>query len=207
MNYTGSRRIVPLIACLIIGLLLTGCRVDPNDDEEQIADLQREIDQLQEELDTLRRDLQRLESTPLVTEDGKVKLAVYFGLSADTDILTVPVLLPADMEDDPHLAALQLLIAGPDPDSILSPVAPPETDVLSLQVEDGLATVDFSSEIGQYAVGSAGESMVLGGIVNTLTEFTDVDRVMILVEGEEGVSLGGHYALNEPLERFDDLIP
>ncbi len=208
MQYIRSNALIAALVMTVTILLLTGCRADTSDDpEEEIAELRQETNELRDQVESLQQRLSQLEEAPLVTEDGRVKLAVYFGLSTDTDTLTIPVLLPADAAEDLHREALHLLISGPNPDSPLSPIMPPDTEVLSLEVQDGMATVDFSPEVAEHAVGTAGESTVLAGIVNTLTEFGDIDRVTILVDGEEGVSLGGHYMLDEPLERFDDLIP
>ncbi len=197
-----------LVMLLTAAFGVSACRVaEPEETGEDVEQLQGRVEELEQEVQLMKDRLDELESSQMVAQDGRLKVVSYFGLSGEDRFYTVPVLRPADADVDLKTAALQEMIAGPDEESVLSPIAPPETEILGLEVEDTTATVDLSSEITTYATGSAGESLVIAGIVNTLTEFPDVDEVIILVEGEEGVSLGGHFELSEPLERFEDFIP
>ena len=43
-------------------------------------------------------------------------------------------------------------------------------------------------------------------MVNTLTEFPEIKKVQILVEGKEIDSLSGHLDLSRPVERMSELI-
>ncbi len=200
-------RRLSILAALALLIIPAGCQLAGEDDPDPEA-LRQEIEQLQSREASLRSRLELMESSPLATPDGGIKLVVYMGLATATDIITVPVIRATDETTDLKEAALAELIRGPDPAGPLSPILPPETEVLSLEVDDdGLATVDFSPHVAEYAAGSAGETLVIAGIVNTLTEFPDVDRVQILVEGERGVSLGGHFTLDEPIERLTGMIP
>ncbi len=173
---------------------------------EEIDRLESQVSNLEGELEELRRRIHRLEASPLIGDDGQLKVVVYFGLVTADRILTVPVLREIGESEDPILGALEALILGPSTDQ-LSPILPPHARILDLQVDDDIVTVNLGDEAADYATGSAGESMVIGSIVNTLTEFPGIGRVRILVEGEAGVSLGGHFDLDEPLERFDGMIP
>ena len=102
-------------------------------------------------------------------------------------------------------AALRELIAGPTKAGLF-PSIPSGTVVLDLSIANGTCTVNFSREfIDNHGGGSAGELMTLASIVNTLTEFPSVKRVMILVEGKAGETLG-NILLDKPLERMPDLI-
>ncbi len=203
-----SVRCCAFIASLALLVILSGCqfaRAPGNGDAEA---LQEEIDELRSREAALEARLQQLESSPLADENGDMKVVVYMGLTTATDMFTVPVIRTPEGADNLREAALAELIRGPDPGGPLSPILPRETEVLSLQIDnDGLATADFSDHVRQYASGSTGETLVIAGIVNTLTEFPDVNRVLILVEGEKGVSLGGHFTLDDPIERMPDLIP
>lgn len=76
----------------------------------------------------------------------------------------------------------------------------------SLQVKEGTATADFSSEVTRLNVGSMGEALAVAAIVNTLTEFPEIRRVQILVEGRKVESLAGHVDVSRPLARNDRLI-
>jgi hypothetical protein len=102
-------------------------------------------------------------------------------------------------------AAVLGLIAGTN-NTILSSSIPEGTRLLSINLENGLCTVDFSRAfVENHPGGSAGELMTLSSIVNTLTEFPEIERVQILVEGQIGETIG-NILLDEPLNRFEDLI-
>jgi spore germination protein GerM len=69
-----------------------------------------------------------------------------------------------------------------------------------------ICTIDLSSEfIEDHSGGSAGELMTLASIVNTLTEFPSIQKVMILVKGQAGATLG-NIILDKALDRMDELI-
>jgi len=98
------------------------------------------------------------------------------------------------------------LIAGPN-DKNLSATIPSGTKLLALSIADGIATVDFSNEIrSNHPGGSAGETITLGSIVNTLTELQSIKSVQILIAGKKVDTLAGHWDISEPLERNEDII-
>lgn len=102
-------------------------------------------------------------------------------------------------------AALQALIDGPE-ETGHYPTIPEGTVVLDLGIANGICTVNFSREfIDNHWGGSAGEMMTLSSIVNTLTEFPTIQKVMILVEGKAGETLG-NILLDQPLERSPEMI-
>lgn len=103
-------------------------------------------------------------------------------------------------------AIVRELIKGPS-GAGLKRTIPPETGLLSLSVENGVAYVDFSKGIrdSRYG-GSAGESMLIYSIVNSLTELPEINQVQILVEGKKIESLYGHIGITEPLGPNPGLI-
>ena len=48
--------------------------------------------------------------------------------------------------------------------------------------------------------------MLIGSIVNTLTDFPEVEKVQILIEGASVETLSGHMDLSEPLTRMTELL-
>lgn len=79
---------------------------------------------------------------------------------------------------------------------------PQSVRLLGLTVQDGLASADFSAElITDFNGGALLESYLVTAIVNTLTEFADIEKVQILVEGEVVESIGGHILVSKPLGR------
>jgi spore germination protein GerM len=92
--------------------------------------------------------------------------------------------------------ALAELIKGSEK-GFVSPL-PPQTRVRQVFVApDGLATVDLSREVADgFAYGSTAELAAVYAVVDTLVfNFPQVKRVVILVEGVEKETLGGHVDL------------
>jgi spore germination protein GerM len=92
--------------------------------------------------------------------------------------------------------ALAELIKGSE-GSLVSPL-PPQTKVRQVFVgKDGVATVDFSRDISEkFSYGSTSELAAIYAVVNTLTfNFKPIKKVVILVEGAEKETLGGHVDL------------
>ncbi len=97
-------------------------------------------------------------------------------------------------------AAVEILIN--DEKSIF----PPGTKVLDINIENGIATVNFSREVLSNAnVGSTGEALGIQSVVNTLTEFPNIEKVAFQVEGSsEGPARDwwGHIGLyDQPFSR------
>ncbi len=83
-------------------------------------------------------------------------------------------------------------------------ILPENTQVLGISIEDGLATIDFSREVLNANAGSVGESLGIASIVNTLTEFPTISKVMFTVEGkvENAIDWWGHTGLyQQPFSR------
>lgn len=98
------------------------------------------------------------------------------------------------------------LIAGPKDES-LRPTIPPETRLLSVEINNNTAKLNFKEEIRtKHWGGSAGETMTITSIVNTVTELNNIDKVQILIEGEIQDTLIGHWYIGEPIERNEEII-
>lgn len=100
-------------------------------------------------------------------------------------------------EADEAERALAELIRGSE-EGLISPL-PPGTKVRQVFIaRDGLATVDFSRDIAEsFAYGSTSELAAVYSVVNTLVfNFKPVKKVVLLVEGAERETLGGHVDLS-----------
>lgn len=96
---------------------------------------------------------------------------------------------------------LRELISGPRDAGAVSTV-PPEARVISVQVVEGVAFVNFSRELAtRHSGGSAGELMTLSSIVYSLTELPGIEKVQLLIEGEKQESIFGHSLTIEPIGR------
>ena len=117
----------------------------------------------------------------------------------------------ATIEKTPRVgsASLDALIEGPGGAGTLTSAVPAGTTVNSLNIRNGTATVDLSSEF-ESGSGIPSMGMRLGQLTFTLTQFPTVKRVVLEVEGErvEEFSKEG-LVIERPLTRadFEDISP
>lgn len=127
------------------------------------------------------------------------KITLYFG--DNQAMYLVPeereiVKGSATMEE----AVVRELISGPRKAN-LNGTIPEGTRLLSLSVKDGLATVNFSRDFKEkHPKGSAGETMTIYSVVNSLAKQKGVNKVQFLVEGETQESILGHIDTGRPVE-------
>lgn len=99
---------------------------------------------------------------------------------------------------------LEELIAGPQ-NRELFPTIPKEVVVISVEIDQKTAVIDFSEEMHtKHWGGAAGESMTINSIANTLTEFDFIEKVMITVN-KNPLAIE-HTILEEPVERNEEMI-
>lgn len=97
--------------------------------------------------------------------------------------------------EDIYLETLQALIEGPQEDRYRATI-PGETRVESFTLANNRAEVSFNQAFREeHWGGSTGERITVYSIVNTLTQFSEIDEVKILVSGEELETLAGHMDL------------
>jgi spore germination protein GerM len=100
-------------------------------------------------------------------------------------------------------ALLNELCSGPGRSGAVSAL-PQRTRVLSAFLDrDGRAAVlDFSSElVVRHPGGSAAEAATLTSILRTVAlNFPDLETCLILVDGDQVETLGGHLALDRPFD-------
>lgn len=102
--------------------------------------------------------------------------------------------------------SLEELLRGEVPRGCDRPL-PPGTELLGIDVADGLATVDFSEQLRTgFQGGSDNEQVTVYSVVNTLTSLPTVDRVQVLIEGETIATLGGHHDIGGPLTFDSELV-
>ena len=103
--------------------------------------------------------------------------------------------------------ALIALVSTKPQNASMEDVFPIGTKVLSLKVDEkGTAYADFSKELTKKSQGSYGEMMLCYAIANTLTEFPEIKRVQILIEGKKVTTISGHMDVEEPLIRNKDFL-
>jgi len=101
---------------------------------------------------------------------------------------------------------MEELCEGPQTEGLQSTL-PAGTELLDINIRDGLCTVDFTQElVGNHPGGSSGELLTVYSIVNTLTQFPSIHQVAFLIDGEQVETLAGHMDLTVPLERNPDIL-
>lgn len=145
---------------------------------------------------------------PKEPEPVKQQTFIIYRAASDGSEKLLPEKITID--DNGREIAYNALVAlvGTKPQSArMDDVIPIGTKVRGLKVgEDGTAYADFSSELAKKSQGSYNEFMIAYVITNTLTEFPEIKRVQILIEGEKVITLGGHMDLEDPLERNTTLL-
>ena len=130
---------------------------------------------------------------------------VYYPRSDGTGLVAVRRTVSTE-KDDKYTAAMKSLLTGTKEKGQTN-VFPKKAKLRSIVVKDGIATVDFSKELQtNFSGGSTGEEMLIGSIVNTLTDFPEVQKVSILIDGSAVETLSGHMDLSEPLTRMTELL-
>jgi len=108
--------------------------------------------------------------------------------------------------DELYYNVLSELFSGPE-DENLSVSIPPGVEVEEINIQGGRAEVSFSRElIDNHWGGSTGERMTVYSIVNTLTQFDEIDTVQILIEGQVVETLAGHMDLTISFGFLEDIV-
>ena len=109
-------------------------------------------------------------------------------------------------EKDKYTAVMEALLESPKEPGVTS-IFPKNAKLRSVKVKDGTAEVDFDGRLVKTFVGgSTGEELLVGSVVNTLTNFPEVKRVSILLDGKPVETLSGHMDLTAPIERMEHLL-
>ena len=135
-----------------------------------------------------------------------LSVTVYFPNEQGTKLLASARKIQTSAAKDKYTAALEALLAGPQ-DKGQTAIVPKKTQLRSVTLKNSTAVVNFSKELQtNFVGGSTGEEMLVGSIVDTLTEFPEVKNVHILVEGKNIETLSGHMDLSVPISRMKDVL-
>jgi germination protein M len=131
-------------------------------------------------------------------------VTVYYATKDATFL--VPEIRTVSKTDHPAQAAVEQLLLAPK-NADLVQTLPEGTKLKGITVKNHVAYVDFNDKlIKNGRGGSTGEILVVGAIVNTVTEFADIYKVQIMVEGKKVGTLYGHLDVSEPLSRSESII-
>ena len=85
----------------------------------------------------------------------------------------------------PYEILINLLIDGPKNDKLLK-LIPENTKLLNTEIKNNILYINLSKEfIEEQNLGKEKEELIIKSIVNTVTELTEINKIAILIEGEE----------------------
>ncbi len=128
-----------------------------------------------------REDLNpEMASAGIALEDAE-PVTLYF--PGDASDVLVPVTRMVYSEPDINTAVVELC-KGPSAASPLENVLPAGCGVIDVNVEDGVAKINFTGEFIDLAENSDGGRLALKALVLTCTQFDGIEGVEIYVDGE-----------------------
>ncbi len=99
-------------------------------------------------------------------------------------------------------AAVDALCRGPAQGVELTPSMPVGIQVRAVNIKtDGTCVIDLTVPALTGNLTPKEETLAVYAVVNTLTEFRNVTRVQILVDGQQKKTLAGHIPIDDPLLR------
>lgn len=145
----------------------------------------------------------RYNNKPTQPEQDKVEIDLYFSTQ---NAMYLVAEKRAVGSENLYENTLFQLIKGPS-SSELGETIPDGVEVLDIKIEEGTAYLDFNRALVEnHWGGSTGELLTVYSIVNTMTQFPEIERVMFLIEGENIETLAGHMDLSKPIDRNTDLL-
>ncbi|BBB92297.1 MAG TPA: GerMN domain-containing protein [Methylomusa anaerophila] len=189
-------RLLLLAAMLLLGVIIAGCSGGDVPTSQTVPD------------SSSQTPASGLDSQPGGTsEHGTVQITVYY--SSKDGMYLVPEVHKLDkatVGKQPARTAMEILLKGTKNQELVSPI-PSGTKLKNFKVKDHIAYVDFDETlVKNHTGGSTGEIMTVGAIVDTLTEFPEIQKVQILVEGKKVDTIAGHLDTSEPLGRTENII-
>ncbi len=144
-----------------------------------------------------------IETITVTADDTKmVDIMAYY---EDENGFVVPVNTEIPWEEGIAKATLRSMVVGSETEkriaqSGLNGVIPEGTDIRGMSIKDGVCRVDFSKNILNASTYEEEENMI-SAITYTLTEFSTINKVELLVEGQALASLSNGYAISAGFER------
>jgi germination protein M len=198
-----------ILLIALIALMIGGCnekKTSQSDGSQSPAAVSDNTEQKKAE-STLKVDpieSKKLNTTTTAKLVQITKIKVYFG--NDQGEKLVAESRDVDAHSNLLKTAIEQLIAGPESKDLIDTI-PEGTKLLNLDVINSIAYVNFSSELSsKHWGGSTMESLTIQSIVNTLTQFGDIKKVKILLDGQTAETIAGHLDISQPLTPDSSII-
>lgn len=126
-------------------------------------------------------------------------VSLYFLNEETGELVSEGRLIDAkELLENPYDKLMELLIEGPE-NSNLSKTIPEGTKINSIELKGEILYIDLSKEfVENHEGGKEKESATIYSIVNTMTNFTEVNGIKILIDGNQDM------AFSDNLIKFDD---
>jgi germination protein M len=149
------------------------------------------------------KSLDKKEKTAKTESTQKRQLFLF-----DSNGMVVPQVLALPKNDETAKQVLQYLVKdGPVSNMIpngFQAVLPADTEVLSVNIKKGTATANFSKEFTEY--NAKDEMKILQAITFTLTQFDNIKKVKIQIEGKNQNSMPvNNTPVGEGVSRVDGI--
>lgn len=168
-------RIHGLIILMLALLLSAGCSLGGKEESQPIDPPQ--------DIQVNLGGEQFLTSLNQISEEPKISISMYF---KDPDGYVVPMKMSFPDTPSPAKVTLRYMVQNGPGEQMLPAgfigLIPYGTEILGMDINEGLATVDFSEEFLNYQ--AEDERKILEAITWTLTEFPTIDQVQIRVNGK-----------------------
>ncbi len=139
----------------------------------------------------------------------KMAMVIYFADNEATMLVSEKRFIPKKEITDMEMAAqmaMQKLFQGPISGELTLPF-PKDVPIPTVNLDDNMAVVDLAQAfVAKHPGGSAGETLTVYSMVNTLTALQGIDMVKFTLEGEEISAFKGHLDFSEPFTMNTELM-
>lgn len=152
-----------------------------------------------------KKEEKKVEKPEVKTVKTSVQKLYFVFIGEDGTLSRKMITRTVEKNDSPLVTNINLLLAGPNQSESSKGyrnLIPAGTKLLSASVRDGIAYLNFNEQFEFNTVGMDGYQAQLMQIVFTATEFSTVDSVQFLIEGQKKDYLGSEGVwIGSPLSR------
>ena len=150
-----------------------------------------------------RGDINLESVEPTMREVSTKPVTLY--VPGDSGAVIVPVTRMVHSTPDVNTAVLELA-KGPSNSDMLENVVPAGCGLIDVQVENGVARLNFTSEFVNLVQNSDGGRMALKALVLTCTQFDGIDSVEIYVDGKRYDAAEGELGVPTFMNMADSIV-
>lgn len=195
-----------LISAMTAMLLLTAGCEQPPEPTTQPPDEPKQVEQPTKPAPPskpIEKPAEKPVDTPKHVErkEKSMEVTVYYPDESGMNLVPVKREIKVVNDKDKYLAAVKCLLDAPT-EGELTKIFPKGAKIIGVDLEKNTAVVNLDSGITKNFIGgSTGEEFLINSVVDTLTEFKEVNDVLFLIDGHEVETLAGHMDLSAPIKR------